>query len=254
MGYTVALVTGGASGLGESATRSLSKYGYKVAILDLNVERAEAIVNELGASNTFFVKTDVSNETQVKEAIQKVVATFGAIHLVLNSAGILAAAKIFTNRGVASTDVLQKVLTVNVAGTFNVTKYAAQQIASQQPVTEDGSRGCIINVASVAGIEGQDGQSIYSASKGAIIGMTVPLARDLGRYNIRVITIAPGVFKTPMAHALSESVEKAISSQVPLGRLGIPAEFGETVYHLASCTYLNAEIIRLDGGVRLPKL
>jgi 3-hydroxyacyl-CoA dehydrogenase/3-hydroxy-2-methylbutyryl-CoA dehydrogenase len=125
MGYTVALVTGGASGLGESATRSLSKYGYKVAILDLNVERAEAIVNELGASNTFFVKTDVSNETQVKEAIQKVVATFGAIHLVLNSAGILAAAKIFTNRGVASTDVLQKVLTVNVAGTFNVTKYAA---------------------------------------------------------------------------------------------------------------------------------
>ena len=171
--------------------------------------------------------------------------------MVVNSAGIVTAGVLVSKKGVLSTETMNKVLQVNVIGTFNVCKYAAQQMMAQDVVHKNFGRGVIINVASIAGIEGQTGQTIYSASKGAIIGMTLPMARDLGRAQIRVNTLAPGVIKTPMAAALGEKVEKAIESQIPLGRLGFAEEFADCAFGIINSSYVNGEVIRLDAGVRL---
>jgi len=252
MVFSVAFITGGASGLGEQAARRLSKEGYKIAIADLNSESGEKLAQELG--NSIFIKLDVTNEQQVEQAIAATVKEFGAIHLVLNCAGIVAAQTIISSKGVASTETMMKVFKINVAGTFNVCKYAAKQISTQEPAEKFGGKGVLINVASVAGIEGQNGQCAYSASKGAIIGMTVPMARDLGRHSIRVITIAPGIFETPMAAHIPKKVHEAIVGQCAQNRLGQPEEFGDAVFLLAQSTFLNGEVVRLDGCTRLPKL
>lgn len=252
MAFTVALVTGGASGLGEAAVRKLHANGYSVAILDMNEERGKALSQEL--SKTIFVQCNVSDEKAVKHAISETIKAFGALHVVINCAGIVTAGVLVSRKGVLSNDIMNKVFQVNVIGTFNICKFAAQQMMTQEPVSLLMGRGCIINVASVAGIEGQVGQTIYSASKGAIIGMTLPMARDLGRSQIRVNTVAPGVIKTPMAASLGEKVEKAIQSQVAFGRLGQPEEFADCVFGVINSSYVNGEVIRMDGGTRLGML
>jgi NAD(P)-dependent dehydrogenase (short-subunit alcohol dehydrogenase family) len=249
MVFKTALVTGGASGLGEFSVRKLHSAGYNVAILDMNEEKGQKLSAEL--KNTLFIKTDVSDEKNVQDAIKATVTKFGPLHVVINSAGIVTAGVIVTKKGVLPNDLMNLVLKVNVVGTFNVCKYAAQQMITQEPVNAQFGRGVFLNVASIAGIEGQVGQTIYSASKGAIIGMTLPMARDLGRFGIRVVTIAPGVIKTPMAEAISDKVEKAISSQVPIGRLGEASEFADLAFGIINSSYVNGEVIRLDGGTRL---
>jgi NAD(P)-dependent dehydrogenase (short-subunit alcohol dehydrogenase family) len=252
MSFKVALVTGGASGLGEAIVRKLHQNGYSVAILDMNEERGKALSQEL--TNTLYIPVNVTDEKAVEAAIKQTVKAFGPLHVVVNSAGIVTAGVLVTKKGVLQNDVMNKVLQVNVVGTFTVCKYAAQQMISQEIVSKLFGRGVIINVASVAGIEGQVGQTIYSASKGAIIGMTLPMARDLGRAQIRVNTIAPGVIKTPMAQSLGEKVEKAIESQVAFGRLGFPEEFADCVFGIVNSSYVNGEVIRMDGGTRLGML
>ena len=249
MVFKVALVTGGASGLGEATVRKLVANGYSVAILDMNSEKGTALATEL--KNAIYINCNVADEKSVESAVKQTVAKFGALHVVVNSAGIVTAGILVTKKGVLPSDLMTKVLQVNVIGTFNVCKYAAQQMMTQDIVHKNFGRGVIINVASIAGIEGQTGQTIYSASKGAIIGMTLPMARDLGRAQIRVNTLAPGVIKTPMAAALGEKVEKAIESQIPLGRLGFADEFADCAFGIINSSYVNGEVIRLDGGTRL---
>lgn len=252
MVYKVALVTGGASGLGEATVRKLVSCGYSVAILDMNEERGKLLTSEL--KNTIYIPCNVTDEKSVESAVKQTVSKFGSLHVVVNSAGIVTAGVLVSRKGVLSNDTFNKLFQVNVIGTFNVCKYAAQQIMSQEIVNKHFGRGVIINVASVAGIEGQTGQTIYAATKGAIIGMTLPMARDLGRSQIRVNTVAPGVIKTPMAAALGEKVEKSIESQVALGRLGFPDEFADCVYGIINSSYVNGEVIRMDGGMRLGML
>ena len=252
MVFKTALVTGGASGLGEATVRKLVANGYSVAILDMNEERGKELTAEL--KNTIFIKCNVADEKNVESAVKETVKAFGPLHVVVNSAGIVYAGVLVTKRGVLPNEAMNKLLQVNVVGTFNVCKHSAQEMMKQEIVEKKWGRGVIINVASLAGIEGQTGQTIYAASKGAIIGMTLPMARDLGRAQIRVNTIAPGVLKTPMAAALGEKVEKAIESQVAWGRLGLPEEFADCVFGIINSSYVNGEVIRLDGGTRLGML
>jgi NAD(P)-dependent dehydrogenase (short-subunit alcohol dehydrogenase family) len=249
----VAVFTGGASGLGRATVEAFSKKNCKVVIADLNQALGDELVKQIGDDKAIFVKTDVSNEEDAKNLINAAVNKFGSIHIVVNCAGILSAAPIITSKGVASTDELMKVLKVNVVGTFNMSKWAAARMATQTPL-EGGERGVIINVTSVAGIEGQRGQVVYSASKGAIIGMTLPMARDLGRYGIRVVAIAPGIFHTPMGKEVHENIVKALAKSTPLGRLGDPAEFAHFTIAIAENSYLTGSTLRLDGGIRLPYL
>eukprot|EP01016_Furgasonia_blochmanni_P020893 TRINITY_DN23277_c0_g1_i1.p1 TRINITY_DN23277_c0_g1~~TRINITY_DN23277_c0_g1_i1.p1 ORF type:complete len:324 (+),score=75.80 TRINITY_DN23277_c0_g1_i1:10-981(+) len=248
-----AIVTGGASGLGKATVEALIRKGCRVTIADLNQSLGEELVKQFGEDKALFVKTDVSNEDNVKALVEAAVAKFGGLHIVVNSAGIISAVPIVTSKGVASTEEMLKVLRINVVGTFNVSKWAAAKMATQAPL-EGGERGVIINVASVAGIEGQRGQVIYSASKGAILGMTLPMARDLGRFGIRVVTVAPGIFQTPMGKELNENIIKTLAKSTPLGRLGDPVEFAQFAIAIAENPYLTGSVLRLDGGIRLPHM
>lgn len=248
----VAIVTGGASGLGEATCINLSEQGCKIVIADLNEELGQKLVSTL-KTEAIFVKVDVSKEESIKELIQKAVERFSVIHIIVNCAGIINTTPIYSSRGIATSAEFLKVYEINVLGTFNVCKYAAQQMVKQD-YAEEKERGVIINVASVAGIEGQRGQVIYGSSKGAIIGMTLPMARDLGKFGIRVCTIAPGIFITPMGKSLNPKVIKSLEDQTALGRLGNPKEFGDAVCALARNTYVTGETFRLDGGVRLGML
>lgn len=212
----VAVVTGGASGLGLATVELLRSQGANVVIADLNEDLGKEVAERLGCK---FFKTNVVDEKNVQELFKFTLQEYKKVHAVVNCAGIIAAGTIIYSKGVVSSELMEKVLKINVVGTLNVSKYGAK-IMSEQEELESGERGVIINVASVAGIEGQKGQVIYSASKGALIGMTLPMARDLGKYKIRVMTIAPGIFKTPMGDGINEKYLKIMMNNTPLGRLG----------------------------------
>lgn len=247
----VAIVTGGASGLGEATVRNLIAHGAKVAILDLNMDRGKNLMNELGKDHVIFDKTDVTSESQVKEVIARTLKTFGQIDICVNCAGIGAGIKTVGKEGAHPLDAFKKVIDINLIGTFNVLRLCAEQMQNNAP-NHEGERGVIINTASVAAYDGQVGQVAYSASKGAIVGMTLPIARDLSRSGIRCVTIAPGLFHTPLFDTLPKEAYDSLCAQVPFpSRLGKPSEYGKMVQAIIENPMLNGETIRLDGAIRM---
>ncbi|AAZ54313.1 SDR family oxidoreductase [Thermobifida fusca] len=247
-----ALVSGGASGLGEATVRELTAAGATVVIADVNTERGEALAKEVGG---VFVRTDVADEDQVQAAVQAAVDTGKPLRAAVSCAGIAWAARTVARDGtphdLAS---FRKIIDVNLIGTFNVVRLAAAAMAKTEPINDDGERGAIVNTASVAGIEGQIGQIAYSSSKGGIIGMTVPAARDLAAVGVRVNTIAPGILDTPIYGQGPEAEEfkQRLAAPVPFPkRLGTPAEFAQLVRALLEISYINAEVVRIDGGLRM---
>ncbi|GAB3565577.1 3-hydroxyacyl-CoA dehydrogenase [Spirosoma luteolum] len=249
-----ALVTGGASGLGEASVRMLAAQGANVIIADLNQERGFALADELGA-NVRFCLTNVTDESDVQAAVNRAVDTFGGLHINLNCAGVAEArktlGKVDGTYGAHSLSAFQKVIAVNLIGTFNAIRLAALAMEANTP-NEEGERGVIINTASVAAYDGQMGQAAYSASKGGIVGMTLPIARDLARSGIRVMTIAPGLFETPLLAGLPEEARLSLGQQVPFpSRLGRPAEYAQLAKSIIENPMLNGEVIRLDGAIRM---
>ena len=241
----VAVVTGGASGLGLATTKRLLDAGAQVVVLDL---RGEDAVGELG-ERARFVEADVTEEAAVAKALDTA-ESLGPLRINVNCAGIGNAIKTLSKDGPFSLDAFKKVIGVNLIGTFNVLRLAAERIAKTEPIGEE--RGVIINTASVAAFEGQIGQAAYSASKGGVVGMTLPIARDLSRELIRVVTIAPGLFKTPLLGSLPEEAQKSLGKQVPHpARLGDPDEYGALAVHIIENPMLNGEVIRLDGAIRM---
>ncbi|MDQ1002360.1 3-hydroxyacyl-CoA dehydrogenase/3-hydroxy-2-methylbutyryl-CoA dehydrogenase [Neobacillus niacini] len=247
---SIALVTGGASGLGEATVRNIVKNGGKAAILDLSEERGSALAEELG-ENAVFYKTNVTSEEDVQNAIDSAIAQFGSINTVVNCAGIAVAEKTVGRNQAHSFDSFKKVIEINLIGTFNVIRLAAVQMVNNQP-NQEGERGVIINTASVAAFDGQIGQAAYSASKGGVVGMTLPIARDLAKSGIRVMTIAPGLIETPLFASLTEQAKAALESQVPFpSRLGRPSEYAQLTQSIIENAMLNGETIRLDGAIRM---
>jgi NAD(P)-dependent dehydrogenase (short-subunit alcohol dehydrogenase family) len=246
-----AIVTGGGSGLGEATTRALVARGASVGILDLAHSPGAALADELG-SRVSFLEADVTSEEQVQAAVDSVTNSFGEIRAVVNCAGIGSATRT-VGKGNAPfpLDVFRRSVEVNLVGTFNVIRLAAARMADNQP-GEDGERGAIVNTASVAAFDGQIGQAAYSASKGGIVGMTLPIARDLSRFGIRVCTIAPGLFDTPLLALLPEPARQALGASIPFPpRLGRPPEFASLACEILSNPMLNGEVIRLDGAIRM---
>ncbi|KAA0566770.1 3-hydroxyacyl-CoA dehydrogenase [Bacillus sp. CH30_1T] len=247
---SIAIVTGGASGLGEATVRQIIKEGGRAAILDLSDERGQSLVEELG-ERSMFVRTDVTSEEEVSLTIDKAVESFGTINTVVNCAGIGIASKLISRKGIHSLDTFSKVISINLIGTFNVIRLASEHMVKNEP-SELGERGVIINTASVAAFEGQIGQAAYSASKGGVVGMTLPIARELASYGIRVMTIAPGLFHTPMFESLPEEAVESLGKMVPFPkRLGHPVEYAHLVESILTNTMLNGETIRLDGAIRM---
>ncbi|MFQ3201459.1 MAG: 3-hydroxyacyl-CoA dehydrogenase/3-hydroxy-2-methylbutyryl-CoA dehydrogenase [Zhongshania sp.] len=248
----IAIVTGGASGLGEATVRAYVAKGGKVAIFDMNAERGDAIVAELGADKVSFHNVNVADEESVTTAIADVITKFGAIHICNNYAGIGNAIKTLGKKGAFPLDAYKTIINVNLVGTFNVARLVAEQMAKNSPYDGANARGVIINTASVAAYEGQVGQVAYSASKGGVVGMTLPMARDLASYGIRVNTIVPGLIHTPLFEALPEAAYKSLESTVVNPqRLGRPEEVAHLSVMMAENEYLNGECIRLDGAIRM---
>lgn len=244
------LITGGASGLGAACARTLSQAGANVVIADLNSEAGKALANELGQSARF-VTANVTEEDSVQAAVQTTVETFGGVHALINCAGIGTAEKVLGKTGPGSLASFSRVISVNLIGTFNAIRLAAAAMAENTP-SESGERGVIINTASVAAFDGQIGQAAYSASKGGIVGMTLPIARELARFGIRVMTIAPGIFDTPLLAGLPEPARLSLGQQVPFPpRLGRPDEYAALARHIIENEMLNGEVIRLDGAIRM---
>ncbi|PRY36485.1 NAD(P)-dependent dehydrogenase (short-subunit alcohol dehydrogenase family) [Spirosoma oryzae] len=251
---TTALVTGGASGLGEATVRMLAGQGANVIIADLNQERGYALADELGKQVRFCL-TNVTDESDVQAAINRAVDTFGGLHINVNCAGVAEARKTLGKvdgvYGAHSLAAFQKVIAVNLIGTFNAIRLSALTMERNEPNPE-GERGVIINTASVAAYDGQMGQAAYSASKGGIVGMTLPIARDLARSGIRVMTIAPGLFETPLLASLPEEARLSLGQQVPFpSRLGRPTEYAQLAKSIIENPMLNGEVIRLDGAIRM---
>ena len=247
----VALVTGGASGLGRASVDELASRGAKIAIFDLNAEAGAAAVEALGADNAAFFSVDVVSEEAVEKAMQEVEARFGALHVLVNCAGIGPAKKILNreNEPMPLGD-FTKIIGINLTGSFNVARCAASLMAKNE--LEGGERGVIIHTASVAAYEGQVGQCAYSASKGGIVGMTLPMARDLAKVGIRVNTIAPGIMGTPLLRGMPQKVQDSLAATVPNpSRLGEPNEFGRLAGHMVENGYMNGETVRLDGAIRM---
>jgi NAD(P)-dependent dehydrogenase (short-subunit alcohol dehydrogenase family) len=246
-----ALVAGGASGLGAATVRELAARGAHVAVVDLDGERADALAREVGGSTIAF-KADVTNEDEVEAAVAGAVEAFGGLRLGVSCAGIGWAERVVGRSGPAQLAPFETVIRVNLIGTFNVLRLSAAAIAAGEP-DEAGERGAVVMTASVAAFDGQIGQAAYSASKGGIVGLTLPAARDLARTGIRVCTIAPGIFDTPLLAALPEESRKALGESIPFPpRLGQPAEYAQLVCHIAENGMLNGETIRLDGALRMP--
>jgi NAD(P)-dependent dehydrogenase (short-subunit alcohol dehydrogenase family) len=247
-----ALVSGGASGLGAATVRMLVAQGAKVVIADINEKVGQALAQELGSA-ALFVKTDVTNTDQVKAAVAEAGAKHGGLHIVVAAAGIGVAEKVLGKEGMHDLGRYQRVIQVNLVGTFDVVRQAADLMSRGQPLPDgDGGHGVIVTTASVAAFDGQIGQVAYSASKGGIVGMTLPLAREFAREGIRVVTIAPGIFDTPLLGALPEPARISLGQQVPFPkRLGQPAEYAALVRHIVENNMLNGETIRLDGAIRM---
>jgi NAD(P)-dependent dehydrogenase (short-subunit alcohol dehydrogenase family) len=246
----VFLITGGGSGLGAASARMAVAAGAKVVVADVNRSAGEALVAELG-TNARFAECDVSSEISAKAAVQAAVEAFGGINVLVNCAGIAPGAKTLGKEGPHALDLFQKVITVNLIGSFNMIRLAAEAMNRNEPGV-DGERGVIVSTASVAAYDGQMGQAAYAASKGGVVGMTLPIARDLSRNGIRVMTIAPGIMETPMLLGMPAEVQEALGKMVPFpSRLGRPAEYAQLVRHIVENAYLNGEVIRMDGGIRL---
>ncbi len=244
------LVTGGGSGLGAACVQALNRAGGQVVIADVNPATGEALAAELGA-RVRFVRTDVTDPASVENAIQVALTTFGGLQGVVNCAGIAIAEKVVGKDGPHPLDSFARVVRVNLIGTFNVIRLAGAAMMQGTP-TESGERGVIVNTASVAAFEGQIGQAAYSASKGGVAALTLPVAREFARSGIRVMTIAPGIFDTPMLTGLPDAARESLGQQVPFpSRLGRPAEYAALVQHIIENEMLNGEVIRLDGAIRM---
>ncbi len=247
----VAIVTGGASGLGEATVRRYVALGARVAIFDMNDQRGAALAEALGA-DVIYQHVNVADEADVTRALAATLKAFGAVHICNNYAGVGDAGKTVSKGEPLALAKFQRIININLVGTFNVLRLVAAQMAQQEPVTEDGCRGVIINTASIAAYEGQIGQAAYSASKGGVIGMTLPIARDLASVGIRVNTIVPGLIHTPLFDSLPEEVVESLSSSVLYPqRLGRPDEIAHLSQYIVENDYTNGECIRMDGGIRM---
>jgi NAD(P)-dependent dehydrogenase (short-subunit alcohol dehydrogenase family) len=245
----VFFVTGGASGLGEATARMLVQSGARVVIADVNDAAGAGLVTELGGSARF-AHVDVTDEASVRRGLE-LSAELGTLRGVVNAAGIVLAEKVLGKNGPHALDGFTRVIQVNLAGTFNVIRLAAS-VMSASDATASGERGVIVNTASVSAYDGQIGQAAYSASKGGIVAMTLPIARELARYGIRVMTIAPGIFDTPLMASLPQAARESLATQVPFPpRLGNPPEYAALVKHIIENEMLNGEVIRLDGAIRM---
>ncbi|MGD0156420.1 MAG: 3-hydroxyacyl-CoA dehydrogenase [Terracidiphilus sp.] len=246
----VFLVTGGASGLGAATVRLLAGEGASVVIADTNRASGEALASELGPAARFAL-TDVTSEQDAQAAVDLALSAFGHLHGLVNCAGVAPSEKILGREGPHRLDSFARTVNINLVGTFNMICLAAAAIAKEAP-GEDGERGVIVNTASIAAFDGQIGQAAYSASKGGVVSLTLPIARELARFGIHVVTIAPGIFDTPMMASFSPEVQEALAKSVPFpARLGRPAEFAALVKHICENTMLNGETIRLDGALRM---
>jgi NAD(P)-dependent dehydrogenase (short-subunit alcohol dehydrogenase family) len=247
------LVTGGASGLGAAVSRALVGQGAKVAVLDTNADAGAKIVAELGgAANALFIPTDVTSEENVAAAIAATRAAFrGGVYGAVSCAGVCPAAKVVSKKGAHSLAVFSKTISVNLIGTFNVSRLAAEAMSQNDP-DATGERGVIVNTASIAAYEGQIGQAAYAASKGGVVSLTLPMARELAASGIRVNTIAPGIMRTPMLAGLPQPAQDSLAASVPFPkRLGDPAEFAALVVHVMQNQYINGEVLRIDGSLRM---
>jgi len=244
------IVTGGASGLGRAAAEAVLSAGGRAVLLDVNGDTGHAAATALGV-NARFAQADVTSEDAVKAAIDLAVSSLGGIHGVINAAGIGPAAKVLGRNGPHPLDLFERTVRVNLVGTFNVIRLAAAVMAQNAPLAS-AERGVIVNTASIAAYDGQIGQPAYAASKGGIVGLTLPVARELASIGIRCVTIAPGIFDTPLLAALPEAARESLGQQVPFpSRLGRPAEYGALVRHIIENEMLNGEVIRLDGALRM---
>jgi len=244
------LITGGASGLGAATARRLAIAGGNVAICDIGAEQGRKLAAELGQRASFLV-TDITDESQVAKAVAAARERFGALHGAVNCAGIAPGERVLGKSGPHRLDTFRRAVEINLVGTFNVLRLAAQAMEGNAPDAE-GERGVIINTASIAAFDGQVGQAAYSASKAGVAGLTLPAARELARFGIRVMTIAPGIFETPMVAAFTPELRQALAAQIPFPpRLGKPDEFAALVEHIIVNPMLNGEVIRLDGALRM---
>lgn len=242
-----AVVTGGGSGLGAATARALAAKGAKVTVLDINKAGADAVAAEIGG---LAVEANVVSEESVTKALDAAEAKHGVTRILVNCAGTGDAIRIVSKKGVFPLDAFKRIVDINLVGTFNVLRLVTAKLYQAEPIGEE--RGVIINTASVAAFDGQIGQASYSASKGGVVGMTLPIARDLAQYAIRVVTIAPGLFLTPLLKGLSEEAQKSLGAQVPFpARLGDPSEYANLAVHIVENAMLNGETIRLDGAIRM---
>ena len=246
-----AVITGGVSGLGFAVAKHLVAHGGKVALFDVNDDKGAAAVAELGQANARYFRTDVTDEAGVIANVDAAREFLGGLNAAINCAGILGAGRVLGRDGAMKLSQFQTTVMVNLVGSFNVAKACAEQMQGNEAGI-DGERGVIVNTASVAAYEGQIGQAAYSASKGGVVGMTLPMARELARFGIRVNTVAPGVFWTPMVDGMPDEVQQSLAASIPFpSRLGQPKEFADLVAYILTNTYLNGETIRLDGATRL---